>query len=425
MTYATSTDRTALYRRELLTRMLPWWETNAIDPNGGVFTCFSNEGTLVSQDKYTWSQGRWAWLCAELADTAEFGILPLEAQLWRERASDTGRHLERTITAAGSDVAFITTREGDHLPANGGGDIAVSVYADLFAALGLVNAAASAGEATATERERWNASAHRILESAARRVRDGSAPSEPYPVPAEFADLGRTMLLMSVATEIHLRTGSDASRIIVEEAMARITGPDGQWSAARCWEFKPQNTDDGFDDTLLANHLNPGHVLELSWMLLDAASVSSVAAALLPEWLSATVLTTLALGWDEGQGGLFRFVDHRGGAPIGRRLGDSDYENLVLDTWDTKLWWVHIEALLACEIFAIHTGDPAFDVWANRVADYTFSTFPDAESGEWIQIRDRSGAPLDKVVALPVKDPFHVPRALIRMVRLAERTATL
>ena len=30
--------------------------------------------------------------------------------------------------------------------------------------------------------------------------------------------------------------------------------------------------------------------------------------------------------------------------------------------------------------------------------------------GEWIQIGNRQGEPMEKVVALPVKDPFHIIR---------------
>jgi N-acylglucosamine 2-epimerase len=396
--------------------VLPWWERNAVDADaGGVFTCFSNDGTLLSRDKYTWSQGRWAWLCAEIAEHATGGLLPLDAKVWSDRARATAGHLEKSITAAGTEVAFLTDEHGRHLAANETVDVAVSVYADLFAALGLVAAGAT------DDGQTWAASAHRILDSAAHRVRDGTALSAPYPVPPDYVDLGRTMLLMNVATEVHRRTGSRPSAAIVEEAMARVVGPGGQWSADRRWEFKPRSAGHD-DDTMLANHLNPGHILEMAWMLLDAAEVSAAAAALLPEWLPAVVLNTLDVGWDYANAGLFRFVDRAGGAPTGRRIGGSAYETLVEETWDTKLWWVHIESLLACEIFARHTGDPVFEDWADRLSAYIFSTFPDQAGGEWIQIRDRAGHPLDRVVALPVKDPFHVPRALIRMISLSERT---
>jgi len=45
---------------------------------------------------------------------------------------------------------------------------------------------------------------------------------------------------------------------------------------------------------------------------------------------------------------------------------------------------------------------------------------PDRAVGEWIQIRDRAGRPLDKVVGLPVKDPYHVIRNLMLLVELCE-----
>jgi len=411
-------SRVDLYRAELLERILPWWEEHAIDSAGGVFTCFGNTGELVSHDKYTWSQGRWAWLCHELAVAGRQKLIRADAAAWDARSVATARHLERTLVADGTEVAFVTDRDGTHLPDDDGA-VSLSVYADLFAALGFVGASSSAND---PDRLRWSAAAHRLLAAADRSVRDGSAPSAPYPVPAGFVDLGRTMLLLNVATEVNRHTGSEQSRDIVEAAVDRVVGPDGQWDAARCWEFRPSDPAGGLADTLLANHINPGHILELAWMLLDAAHVSDTTRSLLPDWLPVTVLRTLELGWDAQHGGILRFVDRHGGAPTGRRLGDSAYEDLVVDTWDTKLWWVHIEALLACEMFAVSTGDPAFDAWSDRLADYILTTFPDPAGGEWLQIRDRAGAPLDRVVALPVKDPFHVPRALIRMIRLHEGT---
>ena len=53
---------------------------------------------------------------------------------------------------------------------------------------------------------------------------------------------------------------------------------------------------------------------------------------------------------------------------------------------------------------------------------YTFATFPDGPGLEWTQIRSRNGKPLDEVVALPVKDPFHIARALLLLVELQAQT---
>lgn len=47
-----------------------------------------------------------------------------------------------------------------------------------------------------------------------------------------------------------------------------------------------------------------------------------------------------------------------------------------------------------------------------------FRVFPDAKHGEWIQIRNREGVPEEKLVALPVKDPFHILRAFLRIIQI-------
>ena len=43
---------------------------------------------------------------------------------------------------------------------------------------------------------------------------------------------------------------------------------------------------------------------------------------------------------------------------------------------------------------------------------------PDRSIGEWIQILTREGRPQEKVVALPVKDPFHIIRNLLLICEL-------
>jgi N-acylglucosamine 2-epimerase len=122
---------------------------------------------------------------------------------------------------------------------------------------------------------------------------------------------------------------------------------------------------------------------------------------------------------------MFRYVDADGGRPRGREFGDDRYEELVRKTWDTKLWWVHVEALYAARLLAERFERADLADWGDRLARYTLDTFPQPGGGEWIQIRDRRGAPLDEVVALPVKDPFHISRALLLMTELDSRRSHL
>ena len=100
--------------------------------------------------------------------------------------------------------------------------------------------------------------------------------------------------------------------------------------------------------------------------------------------------------------------------------GDGPFEQLIVDTWDTKIWWPHSEALYGALLAERAGGGAPFADVHDQVFRYAFATFPnpDARVGEWIHIRDRAGAPIDKVVGLPVKDPYHLTRNLLFLIEL-------
>ena len=129
----------------------------------------------------------------------------------------------------------------------------------------------------------------------------------------------------------------------------------------------------------------------------------------------------LETGWDEEFGGILHFAGLSGGKPEGDNTGLEDEPmSRQLSDWGGKLWWVHSEALYTTLRCTLETGDETFWNWHERVFAYTYSTFPNPDPNirEWIQIRDRDGSPMDKVVALPVKDPYHVVRNLALILEL-------
>lgn len=412
------------YKVQLLSNVLPWWVEHGVDAvNGGVFTCFSDAGSPMSSEKYTWSQGRWAWLCARLARDANAGILQTDSRAWSERAVQTARFIQRHALMPGNVTAYRTTADGTPLVSNDDGGVAVSVLADLFAALGLAGAASIQGAAE-QDKDEWLDSAHRLLRHAQTRIDARTAPSEPYPVRAGFTDSASLMLLLNVGTELHRATGRYDMRGVVESVLNRLLQDSHHpslWLPHSWWEFQPDTPADS--DSMLARHRTPGHLLEMLWMVLDSVQAFPELGDSLPVWLPDLALLALRIGWDEQFGGLFRYVDADGGRPQGRLFGNDRYEALVMDTWDTKLWWVHVEALYATRVLADISGREDLRQWHERIARYTFDTFPDPRGNEWIQIRDRRGAELDKVVALPVKDPFHISRALLLMIEADRKGA--
>ncbi|TNC18067.1 N-acylglucosamine 2-epimerase [Georgenia sp. 311] len=416
---------TVSWRRHLEQDVLPWWQGRALDDEvGGVFTCFDNDGVLLSQEKYTWSQGRWAWLCAELAEEARAGRLDVDAEAWAARATGTARFLAAHVPVGEGRTAFRTDRHGRRLTGPDG-EVAASVFADLFAALGL-GAAARVDPSAPPE---WVRLATTILTTAETAILDRTALTAPYPVPPGFRDLAGPMNLLHTAAE--LLRARDAGAAAAPADWERVTAVRDRALAslheefldrATWFEFRPERA--GLDEAMLARHRTPGHLLEALWMLVHAEQQ----AGLVPDTARYLALarTALAIGWDAEEGGVLRYTDRDGGPPRGDLLGPepTPYEALVAGTWDTKLWWVHAEALYATALLASLTGDTDMAAWAERVAGYTMDTFPDAVNGEWLQIRERSGAPLNAVVALPVKDPFHVIRALIFLNRTTPQGAS-
>ncbi|GAA1640121.1 AGE family epimerase/isomerase [Nonomuraea maheshkhaliensis] len=396
-------------REQLENVILPFWLERGIDTeHGGFYTCFDNRGRRrLSTDKFTWSQGRFVWLLARAARLAGPGLLTADAAaLARHAERGASFLLDHAVRPDGS-CAYVLDERGGPAPGEDGAPPPArrSVYADAFVAMGLSELTVHTGSPEHLP----------VIDRIVRRVADdvaaGDPPTPPYPLPPGCSGFGARMIVLNAR---------------LDQARAHLAVPGGEFGlgelrAARramlahredgglfTETFVP---DPGSRDTLLARHRTPGHALEGIWMALEAGDLLGETddhAGLL-----ASVSALCRSGWDDEHGGLFRYVDVSG-RPYG-----GPYEDLVRRTWSTKLWWVHTEAAYATRLAAERYGDREAAGWFERVWDYTLRTFPGgAEGEEWIQIRDRTGAPLDEVVALPVKDPYHIARNLMQIVEL-------
>jgi N-acylglucosamine 2-epimerase len=86
---------------------------------------------------------------------------------------------------------------------------------------------------------------------------------------------------------------------------------------------------------------------------------------------------------------------------------------------DCKVWWVHCEALVATAYAYKHTGKNWCFEWHKQIQDFALSHYP-MPDGEWQQWLDRQGNPMSRA-GLPLKDPFHFPRALIVLMNLLKK----
>jgi len=410
------------YENELTNDILPFWMERCLDAeHGGYFNCYDNAGVrLMSRDKYTWSQGRFVWMFARLSQMERL-FRRGERERFLGYAKSGADFLMEHCLLPGEPLrcAFLMDETGAPKKTSGWDDLDMSIYADCFVICGLSRYAAAAGD------EKAYGFASRLYASCLERLASGGFKTLPYPLSPGFRAHGIPMIFSNVAMEL-----SRAARAFGDGREARLELDAHGFSSTVLTDFADENDvihevikDDGsFFGGLLGEHSNPGHTLEDMWFVADAADACGDGT--MAEKAARCAKKALETGWDEELGGLLHFASVHGGVPDAPAAGydGEPTVKLVQGGWGDKLWWVHSEALYTTLLFYLRTGDAEFLRWHDRVFGYVFSHFPnkDREVREWIQILKRDGSPQDKVVALPVKDPYHITRDLTLIIDLLD-----
>jgi N-acylglucosamine 2-epimerase len=399
----------------LTNSILPFWRRTLDEERGGVFNCWNNSGTrLISRDKFTWSQGRFLWLWSRLAEATQRGLVQGATEDFIAHAARTFSFLQKHAFLDDGKCAFLLTEDGQPKEPIAGLGLAPSIYADCFVTMGFAEFARVTRDPKALE------AAWELLLRIEKRIASGDCPTHPTPIPLGYEAYALAMIFLNVA-------------LVVAAACAELGATQREAAARRCTasaemifeRFVHENgriaefrqVDGRENDTLLCRHVNPGHALEGLWMLLTVGAREKRR-----DWLAranTAVRFAFDVGWDTEHAGLLYYVDCEGGPPRGEP-GSGSYEAAVRKNWDAKLWWVHSEAIFASLLSYRISGDAADCARFRHVFDYAFRVFPNPnrEIGEWIQIRNRRGEPSETVVALPVKDPYHIARNLIQALEL-------
>ncbi len=375
------------YWELLLDGIVPFWSHHGVDwQHGGVLSCMEEDGTVVSGDKYLWSQARWVWTCSALYNRIEKRP---EFLTWARSTID---FLLRHGRDDKGRWVYHTTREGKVIEG------AISIYADCFVVYALSEYCRAVPEPDLLTL------AKSIFSDIQQRVESPEfAETAPYRLPPNRRNHGIPMILTEVAGELALTTGNPgiarAADGYAYNVMNYFVRP-----ARRCLleyldlEYHEVPPPEG-------TFIMPGHAIESMWFQMhralqrnDRKHIHDAMEVL--RW-------HLELGWDRQYGGIFLGLDAEGHQPM---LANSE----------TKVWWPHTEALYALLLAHDLTGEKWCEAWFDRVFKWSFGHFSMPEVGEWRQRLDRAGNPITTVVALPVKDPFHLPRALILSLEVLE-----
>ena len=143
------------YENELTNRFLSFWIPRCVDrENGGFVNCFDNRGeTLVSRDKYVWSQGRFVWIFSKLAGMEA----PVFSEKQRAEFLALAKHgadfLMRHCLMGENDwrCIFLLDEKEEPKYVEGCDRLDMSIYADCFVSAGLAMYALQAGDREAYE----------------------------------------------------------------------------------------------------------------------------------------------------------------------------------------------------------------------------------------------------------------------------------
>lgn len=388
MSYLSTPDKRralrTLYRDTLLADVMPFWLRHGVDrEHDGILTALDCDGSVIDTDKSIWFQGRAGWMFSTIFNTM------VKDREYLDAAGSCIAFLDKHGYATDGKLFFTVTREGRPLR------MRRYVYSEAFACI------AHAAYARATGDEHYREAA---LRDYATYLKHSFEPGMMMPkVNAETRPMiGLAPLMIGIVTAQELRANLGHVELMgrsMTEWVDRFIFDIERlfWKADLNVLMETVAPDGGIIDHAEGRLLNPGHAIECAWFILHEGRLRGEGSYIR---LGLKILDAMwARGWDAEHGGLLYFRDLHG--------------KPVLEYWqDMKFWWPHCEGIIATALAYEITHEERYAVMHEKVHDWSFRHFPDAEHGEWYGWLHRDGSPSQRAKGSLFKGPFHLPRAL-------------
>ncbi len=367
-----------IYKNTLLNEVIPYWMRNAIDESGAINNCLSEDGTVLSKERYIWSQGRALWTFSAMYNRVE------RKQEYLDIATGLFNYLLHIPRNEDNSWNYLYDEDDNLIEGS------ISIYVDGFVLAGMTE------YYIATNDERAKKTAIEIYEETIRRIKTpGSYSVDPYLIPAGMKTHGVNMVFSFFYTNLARAIGREDIRKEGYKLAVEVLESFYVKEKNAVLEFV--NLDGSFSDTPEGRTCVPGHVIECMWFLINIFEETGETDKI--EKCCKLIRRHIELAMDEKSGGLRLAIDIDGKEPV---------------FWNKptyKPWWVQVETLVATAYAYKHTRDEWFMDIHKKVKDYAFSNYPNGY-GDWYNWLDCDGNP-GETAALPVKDPFHLPRGLI------------
>ena len=369
------------YKKDLTDNIMPFWMEYGLDrENGGVYTCVNRDGLLMDTTKSVWFQGRFAFICSFAYNNVE------KKQEWLDAAKSTLEFIEKHCFDEQGHMYFSVTAEGKPLRKRR------YVFSETFAAIAMSEYALATGD------QHWAKRAIQVFEDTQRFL------ATPGFLPAKFeADVklqGHSIVMILINVGSCIRKVVDDPKLTqqIDESIEKLKKYFIHPEFKCLLETVGENGE--FIDTNMTRTINPGHCIETSWFIMEEAKLRG--------WDKPMFDLALQVfdwswdwGWDKQYGGIINFRDCK-------NLPPQDYSQ------DMKFWWPQCETIIASLYAYLGTGDEKYLYRHERISEWTYAHFPDAEYGEWYGYLHRDGTVAQPAKGNLYKGPFHIPRMMIK-----------
>lgn len=369
------------YKKDLTENIMPFWMKYGLDrENGGVYTCVDRDGSLMDTTKSVWFQGRFAFICSFAYNNVE------KNQEWLDAAKSTLEFIEKHCFDEQGHMYFSVTAEGKPLRKRR------YVFSETFAAIAMSEYALATGD------QHWAKRAIQVFEDTQRFL------ATPGFLPAKFeADVklqGHSIVMILINVGSCIRKVVDDPKLTqqIDESIEKLKKYFIHPEFKCLLETVGENGE--FIDTNMTRTINPGHCIETSWFIMEEAKLRGWDKPMLDMALQ-VFDWSWDWGWDKQYGGIINFRDCK-------NLPSQDYSQ------DMKFWWPQCETIIASLYAYLGTGDEKYLYRHERISEWTYAHFPDAEYGEWYGYLHRDGTVAQPAKGNLYKGPFHVPRMMIK-----------
>ena len=375
------------YKKDLTENIMPFWMEHGWDrENGGVYTCVDRDGSLMDSTKSVWFQGRFAFICAYAYNNVE------KNQEWLDAAKSTLDFIEKHCFDEQGHMYFSVTAEGKPLRKRR------YVFSETFASIAMSEYALATGD------EHWAKRALQVFEDTQRFLNTPGFLPAKFEPEVQLQSHSIIMILINVGSCIRKVINDTKLTQQIDESIAKLKKYFIHPEFKCLLETVGMNGE--FIDNNMGRTINPGHCIETTWFIMEEAKLRG--------WDKPMLDMALQIfdwswdwGWDKQYGGIINFRDCK-------NLPSQDYSQ------DMKFWWPQCETIISSLYAYLGTGDEKYLYRHERISEWTYAHFPDAEYGEWYGYLHRDGTVAQPAKGNLFKGPFHIPRMMIKSYMLCQ-----